>query len=151
MANLPWESTECLRFRLPRSRKLGTLVYQVAEDIRSKIESRRLRVGDQIGSHASPSSEYGVNIITIKKALESLVNEGLLFTRVGKSPFFSLIAQGVSAALVALSEKLIPTTEQPEGGFLFKDRIFQCLKEHEETLNAFLEKHFRRHLEPFAQ
>ncbi|MBM4169006.1 MAG: substrate-binding domain-containing protein [Ignavibacteria bacterium] len=101
------------------------LYIQVAEDIRSQIEERRLRVGDQIGSHASLSEHYGVSIITIKKALENLVHEGLLFTRVGKgsyvarehndgrysraitiglvlrnlqSPFFSLIAQGVEEA-----------------------------------------------------
>lgn len=101
------------------------LYLQIADDIRSQIHTRRFRVGDQIGSHASLSSEYGVSVITIKKALENLVREGFLFARVGKgtyvarrqtngdlsqpstiglvlrdlqSPFFSLIAHGVEEA-----------------------------------------------------
>ncbi|MBM4168998.1 MAG: hypothetical protein FJ215_07555 [Ignavibacteria bacterium] len=42
------------------------------------------------------------------------------------------------------------TTTAAGGGFRFKDRILHCLNEYEETWCAFLEKHFRRHLDPFA-
>jgi len=42
------------------------------------------------------------------------------------------------------------TTELPEGGSRFKERIFKCLVEHEAAHYDFLLNHFRRHLEPFA-
>ncbi|MCL4551554.1 MAG: tagaturonate epimerase family protein [Bacteroidetes bacterium] len=39
----------------------------------------------------------------------------------------------------------------PDGFFLFKNRIVDCLKQNEELHYEFIEKHFRKHLEPFAK
>lgn len=41
------------------------------------------------------------------------------------------------------------TEKNPDGNYLFKDKIMQCLKENEETHYEFLIKHFHKHLEPF--
>ncbi|NMB80942.1 MAG: hypothetical protein GYA14_03910 [Ignavibacteria bacterium] len=41
------------------------------------------------------------------------------------------------------------TDKNPDGSFLFKDKILQCLIENEETHYDFLIKHFHKHLEPF--
>lgn len=65
------------------------LYEQVAKDIRRKIKERILKSGDIVGSHNELSKEYSVSIITIKKALSNLVNEGILFTRVGKGTYVS--------------------------------------------------------------
>ncbi len=41
------------------------------------------------------------------------------------------------------------TEKNPDGSFLFKDKIMKCLKDNEETHYEFLIKHFHKHLEPF--
>jgi tagaturonate epimerase len=38
---------------------------------------------------------------------------------------------------------------KPDGSYLFKERIVDCLKRNEELHYQVLEKHFRKHLEPF--
>ncbi len=41
--------------------------------------------------------------------------------------------------------------KKPDGTFLFKNRIIDCIKKNEELHYEFIEKHFRKHLEPFSQ
>ncbi len=101
------------------------LYHQIADDLRSQIESGKLKVGEQLGSQHELAQEYGVSLITVKKALLTLINERILFSRVGKgtyvarkfapmrfsqqksiglvlrdlrSPFFSLIVHGAEEA-----------------------------------------------------
>ncbi len=59
------------------------LYEQVEKDIRRKIKEGILKPGDQVGSHSELSEHYNVSIITIKRALSNLINDGFLFTRVG--------------------------------------------------------------------
>lgn len=96
------------------------LYHQIIDDIRYKVESGTLKIGDPIGSQNELARQYNVSLITVKKALSELIKEGILYSRVGKgtyvasknpksqnittktiglvlqdmkSPFFSLIAQ----------------------------------------------------------
>lgn len=43
------------------------------------------------------------------------------------------------------------TDKDDQGNYLFRDKILQTLKEHEETHYDFLQKHFARHFKPFLQ
>jgi LacI family transcriptional regulator len=63
------------------------LYLQIVDDIKSKIASKELHAGDQLGSHAELASVYGVSLITVKKALATLINDGIVFSRVGKGTF----------------------------------------------------------------
>jgi DNA-binding LacI/PurR family transcriptional regulator len=63
------------------------LYLQIVDDIKSKIASKELKAGDQLGSHAELSSTYGVSLITVKKALGTLIHEGVVFSRVGKGTY----------------------------------------------------------------
>ena len=63
------------------------LYLQIVDDIKSKVASKELKVGDQLGSHAELSSTYGVSLITVKKALGTLIHEGVVFSRVGKGTY----------------------------------------------------------------
>jgi LacI family transcriptional regulator len=63
------------------------LYLQIIDDIKAKIASKELNAGDQLGSHAELSSAYGVSLITVKKALVTLINEGFVFSRVGKGTY----------------------------------------------------------------
>lgn len=65
------------------------LYEQIEEDIKKRITSGDLKEGDQIGSQNELAKEYDVSVITIKKALLNLVNQGYLYTRVGKGTYVS--------------------------------------------------------------
>ncbi|MEO8398699.1 MAG: GntR family transcriptional regulator [Ignavibacteriaceae bacterium] len=69
-------------FKDPKS-----LYEQIENDIKSKIASGKLNVGDQINSQSQLSKEYDVSLITVKKALSNLINEGVLFSRIGKGTY----------------------------------------------------------------
>ncbi|MBO8131050.1 MAG: GntR family transcriptional regulator [Candidatus Marinimicrobia bacterium] len=74
------------------------LYKQVAEDIRSKIARGELKEGDQLEPQEILAQKYGVSMITIKKAIGDLSNEGLLLTRAGKGTFVSRKSRGVDFA-----------------------------------------------------
>lgn len=63
------------------------LYLQIVDDLKSKIASKELKAGDQLGSQAELSATYGVSLITVKKALATLINDGIIFSRVGKGTF----------------------------------------------------------------
>lgn len=63
------------------------LYVQIIKDIEQKISENKLVVGQQLKSHKELAQEYDVSIITIKSALSTLIDEGYLFSRVGKGTF----------------------------------------------------------------
>lgn len=68
------------------------LYLQIIDDIKSKIASKQLKAGDQIGSHAELVSMYGVSLITVKKALTTLIQQGVLYSRVGKGTYVAQLS-----------------------------------------------------------
>ncbi len=67
----------------------SSLYEQVAKDIKRKVKEGILKPGDNVGSHSELCKLYSVSVITIKAALASLINEGILFTRVGLGTYVS--------------------------------------------------------------
>lgn len=63
------------------------LYQQVAGDLRSSIENDVYHEGHRIPSEAELSQLYSVSRITVRKAIEQLVDEGLLVKRQGKGTF----------------------------------------------------------------
>lgn len=63
------------------------LYVQIIEDIKHKISSKKLKVGEQLKSHKLLAEEYGVSLITVKGALSTLIDERFLYSRVGKGTF----------------------------------------------------------------
>lgn len=57
------------------------LYFQIAADIRSKIESGEINAGDRIPTEQELGQVYKVSRITIRKALELLVDEEILVRR----------------------------------------------------------------------
>jgi DNA-binding LacI/PurR family transcriptional regulator len=81
-----------LVYRVPHTVPLdlhnsAPLYLQIVDDIKSKVASKQLKAGDQLGSHAELASTYKVSLITVKKALATLINEGIVFSRVGKGTY----------------------------------------------------------------
>ncbi|MEX2605163.1 MAG: GntR family transcriptional regulator [Gracilimonas sp.] len=63
------------------------LYVQIVQDIKTKISSGEFKIGQQLKSHKELAKEYDVSLITIKSALSTLIDEGYLFSRVGKGTF----------------------------------------------------------------
>lgn len=65
------------------------LYYQVKESLLEKIKRRQFNVGDLIPSESELQENYQVSRITIRRAVQELVQEGHLHTQQGKGTFVS--------------------------------------------------------------
>ncbi|MFQ5604823.1 MAG: GntR family transcriptional regulator [bacterium] len=77
------------------------LYRQVANAIKKRIANGELTVGDPIGSQQELAQKYTVSLITIKKAMADLINEGVLFSRVGKGTFVAAKATAPKISMQA--------------------------------------------------
>ncbi|MEW2508404.1 GntR family transcriptional regulator [Amycolatopsis sp. NPDC047767] len=60
---------------------------QIAEDVRNKIRVGLLQVDDPVPSASALCEQYGVSMITSKKALQVLQSEGLVYSVPGKGTY----------------------------------------------------------------
>ena len=66
------------------------LYYQLKEILRNKIENQEFREGDMIPSESEIQQRYGVSRATVRKAIQLLVNEGIMEKKRGKGTFVKL-------------------------------------------------------------
>ncbi len=85
------------------------LYLQIVESIKEKIASGELQPGDQISSQNELAQQYGVSLITVKKALTELIRDGVLFSRIGKGTF------------VAKPTPAVDFTQHPTIGLVLSD------------------------------
>lgn len=64
-----------------------TKYERIANDMKEKIESGVYKPNDQLPFEAEMCDHYGVSRITVKKAMDLLVNEGLVVKRRGAGTF----------------------------------------------------------------
>ena len=60
---------------------------QIHQDLVNNIQVGNLKVGDKLKTQYELVKKYDVSLITVKRALSDLINEGILFARVGKGSF----------------------------------------------------------------
>lgn len=65
------------------------MYQQIATIIRTEIVQNKFTGNDTIGTHGELAERFGVSLITIRKAVEELVDEGLLITKPGKGTFIN--------------------------------------------------------------
>jgi len=63
------------------------LYKQVVDHIKHQIEDGYLKPGDRIGSHHDLARDYNVSLITVRKALSELINEKIVYSRMGKGTY----------------------------------------------------------------
>ncbi|MBN2600505.1 MAG: GntR family transcriptional regulator [Candidatus Marinimicrobia bacterium] len=85
------------------------LYQQLADDIRHRINSGELAIGDKIGSQQELTRIYNVSPITVKKAIADLIRDGVLFSRVGKGIY------------VASAKKVVDYSKTQTIGFVLRD------------------------------
>lgn len=71
----------------------GPLHKKVEEDIRQKILSGAYRIGQKLDSHSQLVKHYNVSKITIKRALNSLLEAGYIHTYPGKGTFVARVTE----------------------------------------------------------
>ena len=71
-----------------REKESSVPLYQhVMHEIRSKIESGEYQSGSQIPTELELSTDYNVGRVTVRRAIEELVGEGLLTKQQGRGTF----------------------------------------------------------------
>lgn len=63
------------------------LPTQMADDLRSRLAKREWRQGDQLPTEADLVNEYGVSRASVRQALKTLENQGLIITKRGRGSF----------------------------------------------------------------
>lgn len=69
------------------NRSFTPLYYQIEQDLLRQIDKGELKPGDQLPSEAQISRQYGVSRITARRALENLVQQGIVYSRQGIGSF----------------------------------------------------------------
>ena len=70
---------------------------RIAEGIKDEILSGTIKEGEQLPSTTQISKEYGINIATVNKAVNVLVNQGIAFKKRGIGMF---VNEGVVEKLI---------------------------------------------------
>ncbi|MDX6738462.1 GntR family transcriptional regulator [Actinocorallia sp. A-T 12471] len=83
---------------------------EIAGDLEHQIRSGALRPGDELKSESELSEEYNVSRNTVRNALRTLLNRGLVETSQGRS---TTVAQQMSLSVTTLSKD--PTTGRAGG------------------------------------
>lgn len=73
-------------FQIDRQEKVP-LYHQIDQNIRTLLKDRKLQAGDTVPSEWDLSELYGVSRLTVRRALDGLVREGLLTRRHGVGTF----------------------------------------------------------------
>jgi GntR family transcriptional regulator len=94
------------------------LYRQVQETIREAIADRSLRPDDALPPERELSSAFGVSRITIRKAIEGLVNEGVLDTHHGSGTFVRTKVEKNFAQLTSFSEEMAARGMVPSSRWL---------------------------------
>lgn len=66
---------------------VNPVYLSIVQDIKEKIFSGQLKVGDPIASEMNLSKEYGTSRMTVRKSLGILSNEGYIYSIPGKGSF----------------------------------------------------------------
>ncbi|MDA1477004.1 GntR family transcriptional regulator [Bacillus changyiensis] len=65
------------------------IYYQIETEIKKLVESANLKPGDLIPSEREFAETYGVSRMTVRQAVNNLVNEGILVRQRGKGTFIA--------------------------------------------------------------
>ena len=112
MASLP-------QFLRPLDESSSLPLYQQLErKLRQAIESRMLGTDDALPPERDLAEELGVSRITVRKAIEGLVKEGLLVRRQGSGTFVSTRVEKNFSKLTSFSEDMRARGRKPHSVWL---------------------------------
>src|SRR6516165_6986607 len=89
------------------------LYRQIADDLRTKIESGELAQGSQLATEAELKDEYSASRNTVRDAVKWLTTLGLVETRPGQGTF---VVEKMKPFVTTLTGTPISTDKGPYGG-----------------------------------
>jgi GntR family transcriptional regulator len=98
----------------------GPLYRRVHDALRSAIENSLLKPSDALPPERDLAADFGVSRITIRKALDSLVAEGLLTRKQGAGTFVSGRVEKQFAKLTSFSEDMVSRGRKPRSEWLLR-------------------------------
>lgn len=96
------------------------LYKQLQRKLRNAIDDQMLVADELLPAERDMATEFSVSRITVRKALEGLVNEGLLTRRQGAGTFVSTRVEKNFAQLTSFSEDMAARGFQPHSTWLEK-------------------------------
>jgi DNA-binding LacI/PurR family transcriptional regulator len=140
-------------FAMPINFQDSTPLYiQIIQDIKDKIAKGSLAVGEQLSSHKELATEYDVSLITIKSALSTLIDDGYLYSRVGKGTFVAkrvsksnisrhdsigLVLQDLKNPFFSLIAHMVEETAYSKGYNILLSNSSSQIKKEEGQINHF--------------
>ncbi len=94
------------------------LYRQIQAVLREAVADRTLRPDDALPPERDLAAEFGVSRITIRKAIEGLVNEGVLDTHHGSGTFVRTRVEKNFAQLTSFSEEMQARGMSPSGRWI---------------------------------
>src|SRR4051812_5824952 len=98
------------------------LYQQLQRALREAIESRRLSADDALPAERQIASELAVSRITVRKAIDGLVEEGLLVRRQGSGNFVASRIEKNFARITSFSEDMRARGRTPRSEWLKKSQ-----------------------------
>jgi GntR family transcriptional regulator len=99
------------------------LYYQLENKIRKKISKGKYVAGEKIPSERSLSKKFDVSRMTARKALENLVDEGILEKRERQGTFVSKSSNNTFPSLVGINESIESLGKEPSNKVIKKELI----------------------------
>jgi GntR family transcriptional regulator len=94
------------------------LYQQLQRALRDAITENRLAADEALPPERDLAQEFGVSRITVRKALDALVNEGLLTRRQGAGTFVAARVEKNFSKLSSFTEDMISRGRRPESVWL---------------------------------
>lgn len=98
----------------------GPLYRRVHDALRLAIENSLLKPSDALPPERDLAADFGVSRITIRKALDALVAEGLLIRKQGAGTFVSGRVEKQFAKLTSFSEDMVSRGRKPRSQWLLR-------------------------------
>ncbi len=110
------------------------LYYQLQNIVRNKIEKGEYKIGDKIPSERKLSEKVGLSRMTIRKAINNLVKEGILERRRGQGTFVSQNNNDSLPGLLGFKEH-VEARDMVPSSKLIEHKVIKIGNEIAEKLN----------------
>lgn len=105
----------------PASKDNPTPLYlQIAKNIRSKIHDGEIADNEALPSERELTSMTGASRVTIRKAIDKLISEGLLYRKQGSGTYVSPRIQAPSSFLSSFTDDALTRGDEPDVVWIVK-------------------------------
>ena len=99
----------------PISREKSTPLYlQIAKDLRTKIHEGEITDDEALPSERDLTTLTGASRVTIRKAIDKLIDEGLLYRKQGSGTYVSPRIQTPSSFLSSFTDDALTRGDEPD-------------------------------------